>query len=51
MTDQEMQDLAVFLKTLTDGFVPPANAEVGGPHVHNVVDAINDPAASKPATP
>ena len=51
MTDQEMQDLAVFLKTLTDGFVPPANAEVGGPHVHNVADAINDPAASKPATP
>ncbi len=35
MTDQEMQDLIVFLKTLTDGFVPPAGTRrerSAGPH-------------------
>jgi cytochrome c peroxidase len=47
MTDEEMQDLVTFLKTLNDGYVPPANAGARDPHAHRVADAINDPAARK----
>ncbi|WP_321784155.1 cytochrome-c peroxidase [Paraburkholderia sp. J94] len=48
MTDDEMRDLIVFLKTLNDGYVPPAHADADGAHMHSVANAINDPAAHKP---
>jgi cytochrome c peroxidase len=48
MTDDEMRDLIVFLKTLNDGYVPPAHADADRAHLHSVANAINDPAAHKP---
>ncbi|GJG93059.1 cytochrome-c peroxidase [Cupriavidus pauculus] len=49
MTDQEMQDLVAFLNTLTDGYVPTAQANATGPQAHTVANAIVDPAARKSA--
>ncbi|XQU73417.1 Cytochrome-c peroxidase [Cupriavidus sp. H18C2] len=48
MTDQEMQDLVAFLKTLTDGYVPPPGPDASGAHAHTVANAMADPAARKP---
>ena len=49
MTDQEMQDLIVFLKTLTDGFVPPAGTAESGPQAHTVAEAAAEHAAANAA--
>lgn len=45
MTAQEMQDLIVFLQTLTDGYVPTADAKG-----HTVAEAAADAAARKATT-
>lgn len=50
MTDQEMQDLITFLKTLTDGYAPPANTVDNGPQAHTVANAAADAAARKAVT-
>jgi cytochrome c peroxidase len=49
MTDSEMQDLIVFLKTLTDGFVPPAGTAESGPQAHTVAEAAAENAARNAA--